>query len=397
MDRATETGILKRLLHYVDTGTTSMAPAPWENHVTAYTCEKRLAREEEVLFRQHPLVMGLSGDWAEPGAYSTEDFAGAPILVARGQDGKLRAFLNVCRHRGAKVAQGCGKAAVFSCPYHAWTYNLDGRVRGIPDERAFPAIRQMRPGLAELPLCEKYGVVFVLPTPAADGSTELDVDRWLGGLGPELARWQLGTYHIFDRRQVPETMNWKLLVDTFHESYHIGFLHKDSLTSILHGNIADFEAFGPNHRLVFARKKLERLKAQPEANWDLMWNTAIVYALFPNTLLIVQGDHVEIHRCFPREGRVDRSLMETALYIPKPIANEDERRHWVANMDLVMRVVATEDFPAGRTMQIGFGSKAQATTVYGRNEPAMIHYHQSLRKALGLAETGGTTRAEAAE
>lgn len=384
MDRATEIAILKRLLDYVDTGTTAMADAPWENHVTAYTCEKRLARETDLLFRQHPLVMGLSCDWAEAGQWSTDDYAGVPILVVRGQDGKLRAFLNVCRHRGAKVAQGAGKGGLFSCPYHAWTYNLDGRLRGIPDERAFGGVRQQRPGLTELPLAEKYGIVFVLPTPAADGGTDLDIDRWLGGLGPDLARWKLAGYHHFERRQTPETMNWKLLVDTFHEAYHIGYLHRESLGGILHGTVADFTPFGPNHRLIFARKKLERLKGQPEASWDLMWNSSIVYALFPGTLLIVQGDHVEIHRCFPVDGRVDRSVMETALYIPKPIADEAERRHWAANMDLVMKVVASEDFPTGRTMQIGFGSRAQATTVYGRNEPAMIHYHRALRQALGL-------------
>ena len=389
MDRATEIAILKRLIHYVDTGTTAMAPEPYRNDVTAYTCPERFERERELLMRRHPLVMGLSCDWAEPGAWSTDDHADVPVLIVRGQDGKLRAFLNVCRHRGAKVADGCGKASLFTCPYHAWTYNLDGRIRGIPDERSFPGVRQERPGLTGLPLSERHGVVFVLPTPSADGSTDLDIDPWLGGLGPDLARWSLGSYHRFDRREVPETMNWKLLVDTFHEAYHIGFLHRDSLGPILHGIVADFAPFGPSHRLIFARKKLDRLKSQPEESWDLMWNTAIVYALFPNTLLIVQGDHVEIHRCFSADGRVDRSVMETALYIPKPIASEDERRHWNANMDLVMKVVATEDFPAGRTMQIGFRSRAQTHTVYGRNEPAMIHYHRSLRAALGLdAEAG---------
>ena len=384
MDRATEITILKRLLDYVETGTTTLAPAPWQNEVSAYTCPSRLQREATTLFREHPILMGLSRDWAEPGAYSTEDHVGVPILIVRGQDGKLRAFLNVCRHRGAKVATGSGKAGLFTCPYHAWTYNLDGRTRGIPDEKAFPGVRRERPGLTPLPLAEKYGVVWVLATPTDDLSGDLDIEPWLGGLGPDLAKWNLGSQEFFERRQVPEHMNWKILVDTFHEGYHIGFLHRDSLTGILHGNVGDFTAFGNNHRLIFPRRKLERLRGQPEADWDLMWNSAIVYSMFPNTLLIIQGDHVETHRVFPTENRVDRAVMETALYIPRPIADEDERKHWVANMDLVMNVVATEDFPAGRTMQIGFQSKAQTHTVYGRNEPAMIHYHASMRTALGL-------------
>ncbi|MGE0769173.1 MAG: SRPBCC family protein [Hyphomicrobiaceae bacterium] len=179
-------------------------------------------------------------------------------------------------------------------------------------------------------------------------------------------------------------MNWKLLVDTFHESYHVGFLHKNSLTSILLSNVSDFEALGDNHRLVFPRKKIDRLRAMPESEWDLMWNSATVYSLFPNTLFVAQGDHLEVHRVFSSDGRSDRAIMETSFYIPKPVSNAEEAGHWKANLDLLMNVVLGEDFPAGRSMQIGFESGAQTHTVFGRNEPAMIHYHQSLRRALGL-------------
>lgn len=277
MDRGLQVKLLKRLLHYVDTKTTAMAETPWRNEVAAYTDLERLKREQQALFRQTPLLMGFASEWAAPGAYRTDDFAGVPILIVRGSDGRLRAFLNVCRHRGSKVADGCGTARLFSCPYHAWTYELSGKIRGIPDEAAFPGMRAQRGGLASLPLCEKHGLVWVLAAP--DGSEAFDVDPWLAGLGPELAGYDLGSYHLYDRRQVHETMNWKILVDTFHEGYHIGFLHRDSLTDILHGNLTDFEPFGRNHRLIFPRRKLERLKAQPEDTWDLMWNTTTVYAL----------------------------------------------------------------------------------------------------------------------
>lgn len=384
MDPEIGTPIIKRILGYMDEGTTAMAESPWENDVSAYRCETHLAAEMKALFRERPLLMGLSCDWQKPGDWRTDDLAGLPILIARGSDGQLRAFLNVCRHRGAKVAQGSGHGGVFSCPYHAWTYGLDGRLRGIPDERAFEGIREHRPSLVALPLAETDGLVWVLPTPAKDGSATLDMTPWLGGLGRELGTYKAGGYHLYEKRLITETMNWKILVDTFNESYHIGFLHKDSLTSILLSNVADFEPFGPHHRLVFPRKKIDRLRGQPEAKWDLMWNSATVYCLFPNTLFVTQGDHLEVHRVFPAEGRVDRAVMETSFYIPKPVESEEEERHWKANLDLLMNVVLGEDFPAGRSMQIGFGSGAQTHTVLGRNEPAMIHYHKALRRALEL-------------
>ena len=383
MSKQDQINLLKRLLHYVETRTTALADAPWRNEVVAYTDPARLDQEQRILFRKRPIVMGFASEWSTPGRFQTDDYTGVPIMVVRGRDAKLRAFLNVCRHRGAKVARGSGDARVFSCPYHAWTYDLAGNVMGIPDERCFPGVRGERASLVQLPLCEKHGLVWVIPT--ADGSTEFDIDPWLGGIADELASFGLSSWSFYDRRVIPETMNWKILVDTFQEGYHIGFLHRDSLGDILHGNVCDFEAFGLNHRLTFPRKKLERLKGEPEDNWELMWNTTLVYLLFPNTALVVQGDHVELVRIFPCEGRIDRAVMDLGLYVPKAPTTSDERVHWDKNMQLVLDVVTGEDFPAGRSIQIGLTSGAQTHTVYGRNEPGMIHYHQSMRKALGLA------------
>jgi phenylpropionate dioxygenase-like ring-hydroxylating dioxygenase large terminal subunit len=393
MDRQEQIGLLQRLLHHVETRTTSLAEAPCYNDVSVYTDPQHLSREQQILFTRHPILMGFASEWPMPGAFHTDDYAGVPILVARGRDNKLRAFLNVCRHRGAKVAQGSGETRLFSCPYHAWSYDLAGRLMGIPDERCFAGIREQRWSLVGLPLCEKHGLVWVIPSAAADGPGDFDIDPWLGGLGPELASYGFGTWSFYDRRTIPETMNWKILADTFHEGYHIGFLHRESLRTVLHGNVADFQPFGPNHRLTFPRKKLELLRTEPKESWDLMWNTTIIYSLFPNSLLMLQGDHVELARIFPCEGRVDRAVMELSLHVPRPPTTAEERVHWDKNMQLVLDVVTGEDFPAGRSIQIGLTSGAQSHTVLGRNEPAMIHYHRSLRAALGMPQLEGVATA----
>jgi hypothetical protein len=129
-----------------------------------------------------------------------------------------------------------------------------------------------------------------------------------------------------------------------------------------------------------------------------MWNSTIVYSMFANTIFSPQGDHMEVFRMFPVDGRLDRALMETSLYIPKPVETEDEKRHWDANLALAINVITTEDFPAGRTMQIGFNSGAQTHVVYGRNEPALAHYHKSIRRELGLpVDEGPVPVREAAE
>ena len=83
--RQDQISLLKRLLHYVDTRTTSMADAPWCNEVSAYTDPERLAKEQIILFRKHPILMGFGSDWSAPGSFRTDDFAGVPILVVRGE------------------------------------------------------------------------------------------------------------------------------------------------------------------------------------------------------------------------------------------------------------------------------------------------------------------------
>jgi phenylpropionate dioxygenase-like ring-hydroxylating dioxygenase large terminal subunit len=385
VDRAGELAILKSLLHYSQTKSTAMVDEPWQNPVSAYMCPDRHRREEQVLIRARPLVWGLSCDWPRPGSYRTDDYSGIPVLTVRGRDGRLRAFINTCRHRGAKVANGEGEARSFTCPYHAWSYRDDGALRAVPEAACFPGILESRPGLTALPLAEAYGMVWVLPTPAADGSPDLDIDPFLDGLNSDLEFWKLNGYHLHARHVHYEAMNWKLLIDTFLEGYHFGFLHSESLRGVLKPNICDFRAFGPNARLVYARAKIDRLREKPESEWDLMWNSTIVYSMFANTIFSPQGDHMEVYRVFPVDGRADRAVMETSLYIPKPVETEDEKRHWDANLALAVKVITTEDFPAGRSMQLGFGSGAQSHVIYGRNEPALTHYHRSIRSALGLA------------
>ena len=145
MQKAEQIALVQRLLHFVDSKTTAMAAATWRNPVSVYSSPEQLKREQTEFFRRRPLLMGFASEWAQPGDYKTDDLSGQPLLVVRGRDGVLRGFLNVCRHRGSKVVDGCGSAKAFSCAYHAWSYDLAGKVTHIPDERSFPGVKAERP------------------------------------------------------------------------------------------------------------------------------------------------------------------------------------------------------------------------------------------------------------
>jgi len=208
-------------LSYLDTRTTAMADSVYRNPVSNYTCPQQAARERERLFRRGPINIGLGCLLPNPGDWMTHDYTGVPILLTRRPDGALSASLNVCRHRGARVAEGCGSGAgSFSCPYHGWTYGLDGTLIARPDERSFTGLDRATAGLRTLPVVEKYGMVWVCPTP----ETIFDVDGLLDGLATDFAAYGFDSFHHYETRVLQRRINWKLAVDTFLESYHIGAL-----------------------------------------------------------------------------------------------------------------------------------------------------------------------------
>jgi phenylpropionate dioxygenase-like ring-hydroxylating dioxygenase large terminal subunit len=383
MRRQDQIAEAKKLLAHLDHRTTDLADGIYRNPVTDYACPEQAAREREVLFRQLPINIGLSGLLPRPGDWLTHDWAGLPILLVRRQDGSLGAFLNACRHRGARVMTGaCGTGArSFSCPYHGWTYGLDGSLIARPAEESFAAAERATQGLRALPVAERYGMIWVGPRPGM----MLDIDGLLAGMGDELAAYGLGGYHHYETRVLRGDMNWKLAVDTFGETYHLQHLHPETVSPLFHSNLATFKAFGANHRMVAARRTFEELRTVPEQQWGVFDHTVVICVLFPNTVFTFQRDHVETWHIFPGD-RVDRCAMYVSFYIPEPATGDGAKRHWDNNFNLLMATVEMEDFPTCEGMQRGFAAGAQESILFGRNEPALQHYHRSVTAALTGAQ-----------
>jgi phenylpropionate dioxygenase-like ring-hydroxylating dioxygenase large terminal subunit len=369
----------RKLFAYLDTQTTAMADTVYRNEVSDYTCRKQFARERELFFRRGPLFIGLSCLLPQPGDYMTHDYAGVPILLVRQDDATLRAFLNVCRHRGARVSEGSGHGVKrFLCPYHAWAYAADGRLVARPDERSFAEIDRASCSLRELPVAEKYGMIWLSPTPGAS----FDIDAMLAGAERDMAAYRLDTYHHYETRVLRQKINWKIVVDTFLETYHLRFLHQKTVDPILYSNMTTFDAFGRNLRMIAARRAIDKLRAMPESEWNLIPYTAIVYVLFPNTVFIVQGDHIETWHVFPDGDSADNCVMYISLYTPEKAETEKACSHWDKNLDLLLATVEKEDFPLSEGIQRGFYSGAQDAITFGRNEPSLQHFHKSVKAAL---------------
>ena len=379
MKREAQLELARQIQAYVKDGSTALAPEIFRNPVAAYSDTGRALLEKERLFRGLPLFMGLSSRLPGPGDYLSEEIAGVPVLLVRDREGKLRAFANICRHRGAPVASGSGNARSFSCPYHGWTYGLDGKLAGVPHEDAFGGVAKAAHGLQPLAVGERHGLMFVRL--GANDPSAIDVDAHLHGLGGEIASYGLERYSFFDSQVMTPAINWKFGIDTFLEAYHLPALHRTTVAPLIRGNLGAFEPYGDHARLTFARHTSTEWDGKPESEWDVLPHIVAVYRLFPNSIVIFQSDHLETWRMLPGETP-DRSLIEFALYSPEPATTDKARNYWRKNHDLAIRTVLDEDFALGEKMQRGFMSGLQAEVVYGRNEPALIHFHQRLQAAL---------------
>ena len=366
-----------QLLDYIDSRSTAMAPDLYRQPVHEYIKADVAATEQRRLFRALPMCVGLSDLLAQAGSYQTHDVSGLPILLTRNDQGKVQAFLNVCRHRGARVAEACGKAHALVCPYHAWSYDLDGRLKARPADSAFDGAPHSSHGLTPLAAEERDGMIWVMPRT----DTPLKLDQHLGSLDAELANFELAGFHHYESRTLTRRMNWKLLVDTFLESYHFCVLHKDSICPIFHANLGAFDHWGPHFRLVSPRKSIEQIRKQAAPQWNLLPHIVSIYVLFPNTVLVWQLDHVELWQIYPGAS-ADESTALLSLYTPQPALTDSAKRHWDKNMDLVVHVVEKEDFPVGEGIQHGFRSGAHQHILFGRNEPGLIHFHRCVSAAL---------------
>ena len=383
MDHATQVALVRRILRFVDENTTELAAAPYVNSVSSYTSPAQLEQERALLFGKEPLLVGFTTDAGEPGDYFTHTDTGVPILVVRARSGRLNAFLDICRHRGAQVVAGCGRSSGrFTCPYHGWTYDEEGQLVFQPCRDGFAGLPPETLGLRRLPLAERHGMIFV----RAAAGDPIDVDAHLGGAERELAPLGLERYVRFARHETERQLNWKLAVDTFLEAYHVPTLHDRSLGPAILGWPAVWDAFGRGSRLVAARRSVADLRRRDEAEWNLLEHSVVLYNLFPNTVLIHQIDHIEVVQAYPGSAGADSARIVFALYTPQAATADGARRHFQANFDLLVETVENEDFRTCEGIQRGFHVPGQETVVYGRNEPGLAHYHRMVRSTLGIPD-----------
>jgi len=382
---ALEHSLARRLLDHIEHGTTDLADDVLELPADTYTSPERAAQELEALFLNEPLVLCLSGALPTPGSYRTVDLCDTPVLLTRDNDGRAHAFANVCRHRGVRVVDGDGQARRFTCPFHAWVYDLQGHLVGMPVASAFEGVCRETKGLVELPVAEGYGLVIgcLRPTPGAE---PLDIDAYLGPeLAQELAMLDFATWEPYGETHVhPVGANWKVTLDTYRENYHFDYLHRNTLKDYAYGGVLTFDAFGPHLRNCSAIRSIDELRARPEDEWgEVTQHLSFQYSLFPNTCMTFDSRHIELWQIMPVDAATS-AVVHTAYRRPDlPDAERDrlaEMAPWICET-----VVDGEDFWVAARTEPGLRTGLVDTVVFGRNEPALQHLHRGFAATLTAA------------
>jgi glycine betaine catabolism A len=336
---------------------------------SAYTCPDRYAAEREALFDALPQVIAPSA-LLTPGMALPHDGFGKPLLLTRDKNGMAHVFLNVCQHRGTRLVESdapvCAKLLV--CPYHAWSYTLDGRLAALPRPDTFPGIDKDAHHLKELPSCEAGGLIWFAFQQASFDETRT--------LGHDFDAFGLADMHLFARRTHAVAGNWKLIMDAFLESYHVQRLHSGTIGPFFKDGITAGDTIGDHRRAAVGRA--EELNAIDMDDWPAVRRAmTFTYQMFPGTVLVVSPDYVNLMVLMPQSESC--TLVEDFMLIPEKPKTEKAQDHWQRSWDLLDgQVFGAEDFRAVALGQEGLSSGAIERITLGTLEIGIRAFHDSV-------------------
>ena len=347
----------------------ALAPlAKAETIPAAWYRDPRVAElERRTVFAASWQMAGRSAQVVAPGAFLTAGVAGEPLVVVRGDDGELRAFFNVCRHHAAAVASElCGTASVLRCPYHGWSYGLDGSLKGTPEFEGVSDFDRAQHGLVPLAVAEWEGFVFVRVCDEGKALSE-----FLGSLVARVEPLRISRLRFFERRSYELSCNWKVFVDNYLDGgYHVPHLHK-GLSSVL--RYADY-TIENGERFCLQSSPLKAEAAEAETAAVRGGDRACYFWLYPNFMINVYAGVMDTNLVLPLA--VDRTRVVFDFFFAD--VSEDAAAANRRSVEVAERI-QEEDVAICESVQRGLGSRAyRAGRLSVRREAGEHLFHRLL-------------------
>ncbi len=349
-----------------------------------YTDPSLLEAEQELIFERTWQLAGHVSSLPRSGSYLTARAGSQPVLVVRDEEGSLRAYRNVCRHRGSRLLSGSGQCkAAIRCRYHGWTYRFDGSLIGVPESRAFgERLDKASLGLLPARVEELCGLVFVNLDPDATPLVEL-----VGDLPARMARYRIASLQPFAPATDTQPANWKAIVDNYVEGYHIPIAHPGlmRLLDYKHYDVECFEDyvwFEAPLRAKQSSNRVERAYAQlvtamPGLGEEdrRVWRYAFIY---PNTAIDLYPDQVTTWQILP-DG-VDRIRSTYGSYRPPHTDARTRVTQWLNQR--MNQLVTDEDIDLVANVQEGLQTRGYECGPLGRREAAVAWFADRVRRDL---------------
>ena len=343
----------------------------------------RWAQELEMIFHRLPLVVALTAELREPNAYKALDVVGMPVLLTRLDDGSVRAFVNMCSHRGSiLVDEGVGTSRRFTCPYHAWIYNPSGDLVGMFKQADFGAVDMSCNGLTQLPVIERSGLIWVILSP----QSTFDMEPFVGEFADLIQHLRLAEMHHYGTR-VLAGPNWKVAFDGYVDFYHLPILHKNTFGPDMSPD-AMFHAIGPHQRITGPRAIWSRLEDLPEDEWEIEDLTGGVWSIFPHGSIAgfdIGGERFyQIARLFP--GASPGESVSHLDFVSLAEPTDEFRMLADKQIDFLIDVVRDEDYATGLRLQHALRTGVKKELMFGRNEGGAQHVHRWIDKVLAAPD-----------
>lgn len=340
-----------------------------------YTNPAQFEKEKSEIFRKKPVLVGLTAMIPNPNMRFQCSILGVPILVTRNREGVVKAFMNVCTHRGAKLcdADTPTEGGRVSCPYHAWTFDMDGELIGIPRQEVFDGLDKSKLGLTPLPCREAGGLIWV----GLDPEAEVDFSSIEGDLAADLDAIGVPDMRLFKTATFPVKANWKLVMDTMNDSYHVIRLHRNSIGKFFVDAQDVIDPIGPHLRVSAHRGNFEKAATASFKTFEqAMEMMLFAYTLFPNAVVVPSPGFISVGIMEPV------SLTETNVhyYMLAYDGVPDEKLQ--RSFDLMGTVFGAEDYWAAEQCQQGLSSGALKEVQLGGMELQIPFFHEQVRKCV---------------